>query len=66
MSAVNEKIGAWFLEGHTKAELAKSIGISRPALNKRIEGKSQWKWSEVIKVAEITGSSLNELAGIQQ
>lgn len=66
MSAVNEKIGAWFLEGHTRTELAKLIGISRPALNKRIEGKTKWKWSEVIKVSEITGSSLNELAGIQQ
>lgn len=66
MSRVNEKIGAWLLEGHTRDELAKGIGMSRPTLRSRIEGRSEWKWSEVVKVAEVTGSTLDELAGMRK
>ena len=62
---INEKIGAWLLEeGNSRSLLAKEIGISRPALNKRLAGSTKWNWNEVIIVAQITGTSLNELAGI--
>ena len=62
---INEKLGAWLLkEGHTREILAQNIGISRPALLARLNGSSKWTWDEVIKVAEIVGCDLNELAGI--
>lgn len=62
---INEKVGAWLLEeGNSRSLLAQRIGLSRPALNKRLDGRTKWKWDEVIEVARITGCSLNELAGL--
>lgn len=62
---INEKLGAWLLQsGNTREKLAKEIGITRPTLNGRLDGKSSWQWDEVIEVARITGCSLNELAGM--
>jgi len=62
---INEKVGAWLLEdGNTRTRLAEEVGISRPALNKRLSGRAKWSWDEVIEVARVTGCTLNELAGI--
>lgn len=62
---INEKLGAWLLvNGHTREILAEKIGISRPALLARLNGTAKWNWEEVIKVSEITGCDLNELAGL--
>ena len=62
---INEKLGAWLLKsGNTREKLADEIGITRPTLNGRLDGKSKWQWDEVIQVARITECSLNELAGI--
>ena len=62
---INEKVGAWLLEeGNTKTVLAERIGISRPALNKRLDGRAKWKWGEVVEIADLTNCSLNELAGM--
>lgn len=62
---INEKLGAWLLvKGNTRELLAEQIGITRPALLARLNGSSKWNWDEVIKVAEIVGCDLNELAGI--
>lgn len=62
---INEKVGAWLLEeGNTRSMLAQEIGISRPVLNSRLNGSSKWSWNEVVKISQITGCTLNELAGI--
>ena len=62
---INEKLGAWLLKsGNTRDKLAAEIGITRPTLNGRLDGKSKWLWDEVIEVARITECSLNELAGL--
>lgn len=62
---INEKLGAWLIEnGNTQQKLAEEIGITRPTLRGRLYGKSKWEWDEVIEIARITGSTLNELAGI--
>ena len=64
---INEKLGAWMLgSGCSRSQIAKEIGISRPTLRKRLSGESEWKWEEVARIAEITDTSLNELAGINQ
>lgn len=64
-SIINEKLGAWLLvNGNTREQLAESIGITRPTLQTRLNGDSEWKWGEVVKVARITGSTLDELAGV--
>lgn len=62
---INEKLGAWLLTpGNTRDILAEKIGITRQTLDKRLVGASGWKWQEVIAVSQLTGASLNELAGI--
>lgn len=61
----NEKLGAWLLKKeNTKTELAKRLGISRPTLDNRINGTSKWTWEEAVLVAEITGCTLDDLAGV--
>lgn len=63
---INEKIGAWLLkDGNTKGLLAEKLNVSRPTLDTRLDGTSKWKWEEVVCISEITGSSLNELAGLE-
>lgn len=63
--SINEKLGAWLLvNGNTREKLAEEIGITRPTLNGRLDGKSKWMWDEVIEISRITGCSLDELAGI--
>ena len=62
---INEKLGAWLLrEGNTRSKLADEIGISRPTLNSRLDGKSKWLWDEVVIIARLTGCSLNDLAEV--
>ena len=62
---INEKVGAWLLEdGNTRIRLAAELHISRPALDKRLNGKTKWKWEEVLVVARLTGSTLDDLAGL--
>lgn len=62
---INEKIGAYLLEsGSSREALADSLGITRPTLRSRLNGETEWRWGEVIKIAEITKSSMNELAGV--
>ena len=66
-SPINEKVGAWLLvSGNTRADLADAIGISRPALANRLDGTAKWNWDEVITLAGLLGTSLNELAGIRE
>lgn len=64
---INEKLGAWLVQtGHSKKQLAKELNLSRPALRQRVNGDAKWKWEEVVRVSELTGCSLNELADYQQ
>lgn len=62
---INEKLGAWLLrEGNTQARLAEEIGISRPTLAGRLQGKTKWNWEDVLAISRITGATLDELAGL--
>lgn len=62
---INEKIGAWLLkEGNSRSLLAEELGISRPALLNRLNGSSKWNWDEVLRLSQLLGCSLNELAGV--
>ena len=62
---INEKLGAWLLEdGHTREQLATELGMTRPTLANRINGKANWEWDEVIRVSHLVGCSLDDLAGV--
>jgi DNA-binding XRE family transcriptional regulator len=61
---INEKAGAWLLEqGHTRETLAEKIGITRPTLNSRLDGRTKWNWEEVVRLSKLLGCTLDELAG---
>ena len=61
--AINEKLGAYLLN-HTREELARKLGMTRPTLFNRMNGETEWTWSEIISICELTGATPNELAGI--
>lgn len=61
---VNQAVGAWLLlDGNNRERLAKELGITRPTLNGRLKGESAWTWDEVLTISELTGNTLDELAG---
>ena len=63
---INEKLGAWLLiSGNNREKLAYEIGITRPTLASRLNGESMWRWDEVIRISQLTGATMNELAGIE-
>ena len=62
---INEKLGAWLLEdGHTRDLLAQELGMTRPTLANRLNGKSRWEWDEVIRVSKLVDCTLNDLAEV--
>ena len=63
---INEKVGAWLLvDGNTRSSLAEALGISRQSLGSRLDGSAKWGWEEVVKLAEILGTDVNALAGME-
>ena len=63
---INEKVGAWLLvDGNTRSSLAEALGISRQSLAGRLDGSAKWGWEEVVKLAEILGTTVNALAGME-
>lgn len=62
---INEKLGAWLIiPNNTKKELARHLGMSKPTLYTRLSGATKWTWDEVVAIANLTNSTLDELAGI--
>lgn len=52
------------LKGETQIELAEELGITRPALNVKMNGKSDFKQSEIDIIAkryELSGDELLEI-----
>ena len=65
-TVINEKLGAWVLEnGNTREILADKLGITRPTLRSRLDGETSWRFEEVIEIAKLTGTSIDELAGLR-
>ncbi len=60
---INEKLGAWLLKsGNTRDTLSVALDMTRPTLNGRLRGDTEWTWKEVKTIAKLTGSTLDELA----
>ena len=49
----------------TRVQFAEKLGLSTAALYNRMGGKTHWRMSEVVKISEITGASLERLAGFE-
>lgn len=62
MDKVNEKLGAWLLiKGNSKQKLARVLGVSRPTLDKKLSGESEWLWSQVCAIADLVNCTLEDL-----
>ena len=46
---------------HTKGEIADWLGISRPALNRRLSGDIDWHYDELEKLAMMLKTTVEEL-----
>jgi hypothetical protein len=47
----------------TKGALANWLGISRPALNRRLHGEVEWHYDELENLAGIFGTTIADLVG---
>lgn len=61
-NGIDEAIAAYLRRtGKTQAELAEELGMSENTLSWKRRGKREFKLSEVIRIAEVTGCSLDEM-----
>ena len=59
---IDEAIAAYLRSsGKTQAELADELGMAENTLSWKRRGIREFKVSEVVKIAEITGFSLDEM-----
>ena len=62
MARINEKLGGYMLEtGATRTSIAEALGLDPRALKARIDGETEWKLSELGRIAELVGVKLDEL-----
>lgn len=56
---IAEKVGNWPLKSdHTKAQLAKELGVTAPTLNNRLSGETELSWKEVYVLANVLDGKL--------
>lgn len=48
----------------SRGQMAELMEMSANTLRWKREGKTDWTWSELLRLSDITGKSPNELAGI--
>lgn len=61
MDKFSERIGAWLLkEGNNKKKLAGMLNISVGTLNNKIQGDTEWTWSEVCKLSDAIGCKVSD------
>lgn len=67
IEAIDRNIGYFMVEQKiTREQMAALLDMSANTLRWKREGKSEWAWSEVLMLSDITGKSPDELAGLQQ
>ena len=65
IKAVDLAIGYYMVEQRiTREQMASLMGMSANTLRWKREGKTDWSWSEILRLSDITGKSLDELAGM--
>lgn len=61
MTNTNKLKGRITEKGYTLSSFADALGISRPSLRKRINGKTDFKVSEIEDVCKLLSISQNEM-----
>lgn len=64
MDKLTAKAAEWLaIPNNTKKEMCSLMGITKPTLDKRLQGKSKWTFSDAKIIATLTDSTLEELTG---
>lgn len=64
--AIGREVVAFMFESKmTREQMATHLGISTVTLWKKLNGHNEWRWSEILKLCELTGKSPDELAGLK-
>ena len=62
MDSIKERIGAYLeREGKTKQELAAELGMSTVTLSSKMNGKTDFTFTQAIKLSEILGCTVSDL-----
>lgn len=62
--SINKAIYEFLTEQQmTKSQLAELIGFTTASLRNKMNGTRDWTWTEILKLSEITGKTLDALAG---
>lgn len=62
MARINEKLGGYMLEtGASRQSIAEQLGLDPRSLKARVDGETEWKLSELGRIAELIGISLDDL-----
>ena len=66
VKTIDLAIGYFMVEQKlTREQMAELLGISTNTLRWKREGKTDWSWSEILRLSDITGKSPDELAGLK-
>ena len=67
LTSIDRQIGYFMVEQKlTREQMANLLGMNTNTLRWKREGKSAWRWDEILRLSEITGKSPDELAGLKQ
>lgn len=62
MDSIKERIGAYLeREGKTKQELAAELGMSTVTLSSKMNGRTDFTFTQAIKLSEILGCTVSDL-----
>ena len=66
LKAIDKSIAYYMADtGLTREQVAKQLGMSANTLRWKRAGESDWSWSEILTLSELTGKTPDELADIQ-
>lgn len=62
LASINEKVGGYMLANSVgKHEFARMVGLDPRQFDKRLKGEIDWRLSELGRIAEIVGCSIDDL-----
>lgn len=67
LNCIDRQIGYFMVEQKINQEqMAALMEMSTNTLRWKREGKSKWTWEEILRLADLTGKSPDELSGFPQ
>lgn len=62
MDSIKERVGAFLeREGKTKIWLASKLGMTTVSLNSKLNGDTEFTFSQAIRLSEVLGCTVNDL-----